>query len=491
MSGFRLLLKYFLISIFLCSFVLFQPGCSDQSEEDISVFNGQSRECLSCHETEFDISHQFNCLDCHRSDDDNDDFPEEHKKVVAFPAHSDRAAEICGSCHKTETEMVFNNDHYRLSGHIDSVRGAFGADISADQSPLTSFSSHSTPENPLQLAEDLLARRCLRCHVYYSGDNFSSIAHGLGCAACHLSFQDGKLSSHKFNAKPDDSSCLSCHYGNHVGYDYYGRFEHDYNEEYRTPYLLKQTQARPFGVEYRQLEADVHQQAGMVCIDCHGRENIMASTDRPACEQCHQYNAHENSDSESLTIEREQVIFNSSATGKKIAVPQMKHAAHSRYDNRFSCQTCHAQWTYDDSPTHLIRIDHDDFDDFYKLSLDGSSEVLKIIYSHISDDGDLLEPEMSDKFSGTTSIGIWFKGFGERRWEQVHLVENDEGKVTTARPILDLRLSWIDDEEVVHFDNIEPAPGTSRMRPYNPHTIGKAGLFYENRIRGFLTQSDD
>ena len=97
---------------------------------------------------------------------------------------------------------------------------------------------------------------------------------------------------------------------------------------------------------------------------------------------------------------------------------------------------------------------------------------------------------MSNKFSGEELPGIWFRGFGERRWEEVLLDEGDDGSVTTVRPILDLRLSWIDYDEVSRFDNVEPLGGVKRTRPYAPHTIGPAGLFYEARLRPYLDDKE-
>ena len=97
---------------------------------------------------------------------------------------------------------------------------------------------------------------------------------------------------------------------------------------------------------------------------------------------------------------------------------------------------------------------------------------------------------MSNKFTGEDVVGIWFRGFGERRWEQVLLDKDDAGVVTTVRPIVDLRVSWIDEDEVSRFDNLEPAGGIKRSRPYAPHTIGKAGLFYEARIRPYLSRKE-
>ena len=467
-------------------------GCRDQPDATTAGLSDESQQCLSCHQVELDSSHRIDCLTCHLPGDDLTIYPEGHEAVLAAPAHPDQAHQTCGICHELEIDMVASNNHYLLADHIRVVTEAFGADpnLAADL-PLTRISSQASPETGLQLVEDLLARRCLRCHVYSGGDEFSAVAHGTGCAACHLSFQDGRLSSHQFSAQPDDRRCLSCHYGNHVGYDYYGRYEHDLNEEFRTPYQAENSELRPYGVEYHNLKPDVHQQAGLVCTDCHRRDNIMGTEGSPACQDCHLYDANRTDSSISLQSEGNNLFFASSASGAKHRVPQLEHPAHKRYGNRFSCQACHAQWTFNDAPTHLLRIDHEEFYDFYKLSLDGSSEVLKVISSHILDDGDLLEPAMSNKFTGEDVVGIWFRGFGERRWEQVLLDKDDAGVVTTVRPIVDLRVSWIDEDEVSRFDNLEPVGGVKRSRPYAPHTIGKAGLFYEARIRPYLLQKEN
>lgn len=471
----------------LCSLVFFLLcGCRENVEEDLSSYNETSRECLGCHELDFDADHRFDCLACHLKSQKDAVSLEDHPPVLSRPAHPDYAMQVCADCHAEEIKMVSGNNHYTLSAHVTLTRYAFGvsADEPAPETP-AGINSYDEPAAVSELVDDLLGRRCLRCHVYTSGDSFSSVTRGTGCAACHLSFEGGRMISHQFAANPADDRCLSCHYGNHVGYDYHGRFEHDFNEEYRTPYFAEKKNPRPHGVEARQLQRDIHQRAGMVCIDCHARSNVMGAAGNPQCIDCHRSaggaeapGAFENGDGVP--------VFTSAVSAEEFAVPLLKHQAHWAYGERFSCQACHARWTYNDAPTHLLRIDHEDFYDFYKLSLDGSSEVLNIISSHISDDGAFLEPVMSNKFSGIEKPGIWFKGYGERRWESVRLIEDDAGRITTGRPILDLRLSWIDEYEEVRFDNIEPLEGRARIRPYAAHTIGSAGLFYEDRIRPFL-----
>ncbi|MBT8328117.1 MAG: hypothetical protein KJN87_00305, partial [Desulfofustis sp.] len=250
-------------SIFILLFLLLVctlTSCRDQADEAATGFNEQSRHCLSCHQIELDQAHRLDCLTCHLASDDPTGYPEEHDPVLATPAHPDQAQEICGPCHAHEVEMVAANNHYLLSGHISVVTEAFGNPIEITGDTLeTGLSSYAEPETVDQLVQDLLVRRCLRCHVYDKGDDFSAVTHGVGCGACHLSFKDGRLASHIFMAQPDDLRCLSCHYGNHVGFDYYGFYEHDLNEEYRTPYLADTTEQLAYGVENHTLARDVHQ----------------------------------------------------------------------------------------------------------------------------------------------------------------------------------------------------------------------------------------
>ncbi len=472
---------------FMLFFLLFllSGGCSEEPETVAAKeHDHETGSCISCHKIELDDNHQLACTSCHSGQEGVMSREEAHEGLVARPAHPENAMKYCGGCHEKAIDMVAGSNHYTLSDHISLVRTAFGAKTSPD-TPLL-LKASAAPQNALELTDDLLRRRCLRCHVYGEGDDFSKVRRATGCAACHLAYDNGRMKSHAFLAKPDDSRCLSCHYGNHVGFDYYGRYEHDYNEEYRTPFRQKSIPVRPFGVEYHQLEPDVHQQAGMVCIDCHSSAQVMGSEQNSrTCRACHDPKELQNHLPQGVTRTTEQFTYSSAATGLSLTLPVIKNPAHLGMD-KISCQACHARWSFNDGETHLMRIDHDDFDDFYRLSLDGSSEVKKIIGSHIDDDGDLLEPVMSDKFTGQEMAGIWLKGFSERRWERLILLRDNNGVITTGRPILDLSLSWIDRDEKVRFDNIRPLPGTKITRPYTPHTIGAAGLYYQERLNRFV-----
>jgi len=464
--------------------VLLLAGCSEEPEqpktaETISASAG----CLSCHQLEMDEHHRLECTSCHGGNDLALSRNEAHLGLTEAPARPSLAGQACGSCHREQVEMVAANGHYTLIGHVSAVRDAFGARSTPDSA--LQITAAAQPESEMELVDDLLRRRCLRCHVYTRGDTFPAIDRGLGCAACHLSPRQTEAGLHHFNRHPADDACLSCHYGNHVGFDYYGRYEHDFNQEYRTPYLAADDITAPYGVEFHQLEPDVHHQAGMVCVDCHGRDQVMGTGAGPNCSACHEHKRQESPSPAGMSDTADGPVFVSAATARSFPVPQLRHPAHAAYRDTAGCLACHARWTFNDGTTHLLRIDHDDLYDFFRLSVSGSSEVRAIIESHIDFDGAWLDPVMTDAFTGDTLPGIWLKGYLERRWEEPLFVRDDDGRISPARPILDLRLSWIDRTETPRYDNLRPQPDTRLLRPYAPHTVGPAGFFYEERLRRF------
>lgn len=474
-KGFTPLLLSFSLGILLLA-----GGCSDE-ENDEGHKTAISTGCQSCHAVDIDQSHQFSCTKCHGGIEGRKDIEESHQGLIAQPAHPDNAPSFCGPCHADQLAMVSQSNHYTLTRHLDLVRNSF---IPAEQHiTIEDISSSTAPGTELQLVDDLLRRRCLRCHVYYQGDDFPLVTRATGCGACHLDYYDGQIVSHQFRRLPNDSRCLSCHYGNHVGSDYYGRFEHDFNEEYRTPYTTTEDFFRPYGVETHQLEPDIHRKGGMVCIDCHKQQEVMGAGPSATCESCHDRGQLQTNDNPSISYMNDQYLFTSSTTGSSLVLPVMVDPVHQKYAPLVSCHVCHALWTFDDEQTHLIRIDHDDLDDLEKLTLDGSSEVLQIVSSHMEFDGEWLDPVMKDKFTGVSFPGIWLKGYKQRRWENIRIEPDSEGILQVTRPILDLHLSWIDEDEISQFDNITRLPDKSGSIPYAPHTIGRAGPFYEKRLR--------
>lgn len=449
--------------------------------------------CRPCHKLTLDPNHRFDCVACHGGTQDSSDKDQSHDQMIAKPARPETMARVCGGCHPAQVKGSSHSIHFTLQNEVNTIRKSFGAKVPL--ASLLDIPSDSFPDTVLGLADDLLRRRCLRCHPYFSGDPYPATTRGMGCSSCHLQFFAGKLVSHAFLKSPGDTQCLQCHYGNWVGSDYYGRYEHDLNEEYRTPYTTRQDYFRPFGVEFHQLSADIHQQRGLICIDCHGGPELMAtSTSKIRCASCHDNEliakapplpsiSHDPKDGSYRLL--------SAGDGKEHPIPMMTDPAHTKYGMRVHCQVCHAQWSYNDTATHLLRSDLDDYDAFSRVTVQGSFEVERILTNNLDFEAEEMAPRMSDKINGEPKQGLWYKGYGTRRWEQVTIGRDATGQLQVMRPLLDLYLSWIDNEEEVRFDSIGATAPNHGLLPYVPHTTGKAGFFYRERIENFLQKEKE
>ncbi|MHB8149558.1 MAG: hypothetical protein ACYDIB_05310 [Desulfobulbia bacterium] len=474
-----------LLLLFLLTLAV--PGCKEgKAPEKPAVQEAPTRQpgCLGCHtEIRLDSSHNLACTDCHQGNPEGATQEQAHAGLIAQPSHPDQMQKGCGTCHAQQVAQATSSLHFTARNEVNGVRVAFGAQASL--ASLAEIPTHETIASPLDLADDLLRRRCLRCHVYNSGDNYPETVRGTGCAACHLAYTNGKMSGHGFNKSPADSQCLHCHYGNFVGSDYYGRFEHDFNLEYRTPYRTDGSETRPYGVEFHQLAPDIHQQKDMACIDCHSGAELMGghtaakgATPAITCLGCHGWRKGQPLPLNNLQIEADRLVLITRLTGKKLVVPQPVHPAHRQYEKKAHCTVCHSQWSFNDQGTHLLRIDNPDHPAWSRLSVQGSREVEEQL-----DNPPGQGTSLRDKINGTSSPSLWLKGYELRRWESPLIGIGTDGMLHIFRPILDLHLSMADANKKVLFDNVGVAPRQQRYLPYTPHTVGKAGAFFNERLR--------
>jgi hypothetical protein len=433
---------------------------------------------------ELDTNHSFKCTTCHLGTEGATEKETAHVGLVAHPAHPDQMERFCLPCHGEIVEKTKESKHYTLHKSTNMFRIAFGA--TTELSSFVDTPVRPEPENELELADNLLRQRCFKCHLYDSGESYPSTGHGQGCAACHLPYYESKLTSHAFSA-PTDERCLSCHYGNYVGFDYYGRFEHDFNMEYRTPYTTKNDYFRPYGIEYHQLSADIHQQKGLACIDCHLAGELMLQGEKPSCRGCHDSTELEKRIPENVSSKDADYVLRANS-GTEHLIPTLQHPAHFSTTENISCQACHAQWSFDDQGRQFLRLDSDEIEDFSALTVQGSYEIEHLLTNNLDYSKSELPITMEDTLTGTRSKGIWLKGYLTRRWENINLGRDDNGQITVLRPSLDYSLSWLTEDEEVPFDAIRPQAKDHGLRPYTPHTTGSAGLFYEARIQQFLAR---
>jgi hypothetical protein len=493
--------KNFKIFSSLIFFSILVLSCSEEKikEETISpppetISKKTIKGCKGCHSHRLAEHHPQNCEHCHNGDPEASEAQAAHINKSSYPAHPALMTKNCGKCHPDKVKNIQTSAHFTLKNEINQVLTSFGA--ARPLNSLLEIPAHDSPSTPIELAEDLLRRRCLRCHPYTSGDSYLNVFRGSGCAACHLKFKNGYIEDHTFLRYPDDDQCLHCHYGNRVGADYYGRHEHDFNWEYRTPYQAGGLTPRPYGVEYHQLSPDIHQQKGIACIDCHPGSQLMAAghwkeksnIKKPApspagseisCLSCHGWSPGKPIPLENIEIQGNNLLLTGKISKKQLLIPMLKNKAHQENKNKAACTVCHARWSYNDRGTHLMRYDSDDFDPWSYLSIQDSFEVEQFLEAVYNSDEE-PPPVMSDKLTNQDKPGIWFKGYELRRWEDMIIQKDENGILQVFRPVLDLHLSFVNQDDEVIFDSIK---GQKKLLPYTPHTIGKAGVFYRQRLK--------
>jgi len=470
-----------LLILFLCLF-----GCRDEAPQQAPPSSTTQAQkpappigCRNCHtEVSLDAAHSLSCTSCHQGKNNTADIQVAHEGLISLPAHPEQMKNGCGSCHPQQVKSITSNIHFTLEGKINQTREHFGS--TSERVTLIDLPSHSEITTKSELVDDLLKRRCLRCHLYSHGDDYPYVFHGTGCAACHLSFTESRLDTHHF-IKPTGKQCQSCHYGNYVGGDYSGGFENDYNWEYRTPYAVRKPYLRPFGVEQQNLAPDIHYQRGLDCIDCHSVHN---NGGKLSCATCHDRQQAATQAGPHIQKNGEQYVLTASS-GKLHVIPMLQHPAHKKYGARVACQVCHGQWSFNDSTTHLMLSMTDEYDLWERLTVQSSSEVETLLEHNLYSDEDEYPPAMKDGVTGELRNGFWLKGYTQRRWEDMIIRKDQDDIIKVFRPILDLRLSMISEYEELLFDNVKG--NTSGLRPYTPHTTGHAGLYYKDRFRKLLS----
>ncbi|MCI5223597.1 MAG: hypothetical protein D3924_13240 [Candidatus Electrothrix sp. AR4] len=326
--------------------------------------------------------------------------------------------------------------------------------------------------------------------MYSKGDSYPHVRRGTGCAACHLQYTDGELSgqvaNHAFSV-PTERQCLSCHYGNHVGNDFFGRYEHDYHWAYRTPYTTREPFLRPYGVEQHNLAPDIHQQRGMTCLDCHSVGALSGQKNIVKCVDCHLVPPDAPPVLSTVRKESGKFLLTIRNEDNEREIPQLAHPAHTKYIKRVACQVCHAQWGFNDGAVHLLLSYSDDVDPWKRLAVQSSSEVETFIEHNLYSDEDERDPTMLDQLSGRQKTGIWYAGFTKRRWEDLLIRMDHDRIIKVFRPALDLRLSAVDEDGAIIADFNNLIGTGSGLLPYTPHTTGPAGLFYEKRFLHLLS----
>ncbi|KAA3618443.1 MAG: hypothetical protein D8M58_13345 [Calditrichaeota bacterium] len=434
-----------------------------------SIFSNlfaQEETCVDCHK-ESKSSCNISCQDCHSSP--NADFipnEKDHPTIIQNPSLEKWWDEKCVSCHEDYIKKFRSSQHYSTADIINQTRYLWGKDESLKNNNHDSWKELekegvASGNTPVELVDNLLAKKCMACHFNASGkQNAVGKKRNSGCASCHIPLDQitGKaLFGHKMQKEVRDETCLTCHTSNYVGADYFGYFEHDYHEEYATPFGAEPI----FGSYQHRLIKDVHASAEMNCSGCHTEGNSKFEKTKN-CSDCH------GGFNQSLKLENENPetpLFN-----KEVI-------SHRDFHKNIECSACHAQWSYQDYGLHLFLDETNNFQMWENVKWQGDQGITDLLNSASGESHESVIPQSINRLSGEKSRGMWYKGWTFRRWEDPVLGINEKGKYSIIRPMYQFYITYVDSNENIWLDSAIPVKSNGQKGwswdAYSPHTIGK------------------
>jgi hypothetical protein len=297
------------------------------------------------------------------------------------------------------------------------------------------------------------------------------------------------------------TACLKCHNSNHVGADYVGLFEKDFDRGFRTPFVDGKQPPRIYGAEHHRLAPDIHFRAGMTCMDCHTLDEIHGTGDLPAspypaisitCESCHVRGDHP-----AVMKQPDGTFVLIRGADRRIPrwkADSMPHSVQAHRD-RVRCSACHALWSFQDYGLHLMLEERADYWKWATNAAQNDPQVQAILEKNVGTFVDPIPPQTGSKpakpmekwtlprttdwLSGESRPGAWFRGYTTRRWERPPLGMDHKGRISVMRPMYQYVVSHVDAQDNLLLDREIPTMGSGKpalvWNPYTPHTIAKIG----------------
>jgi quinol-cytochrome oxidoreductase complex cytochrome b subunit len=294
--------------------LIFDPVDLFSPAKPIAIPENQKREsCLMCHASMKGLSESHNpavmgCVACHKGDPFATGKSMAHRNMILVPGNFSNARQTCGTqnCHPDITDRMQRSLMATQSGIIAVDKFVFGETASLNDSFHVKNLGHSA-------ADTHLRNLCAGCHLNMEKiktGNADWLERGGGCNACHLHYSDDATASMKrmqtkttgtaveihptIDVQVSNDRCLSCHSRS-------GRISLNYEgwNEINDGVALSPTAKSKVLPDKRILEfvqADVHHQKGMACIDCHVSYDLMGDGKHQAhkedavsvqCVDCH------------------------------------------------------------------------------------------------------------------------------------------------------------------------------------------------------------
>jgi hypothetical protein len=455
-----------------------------------------------------DPKHAVACIRCHGGDAKAEDKDAAHVGLIKDPGDLKTINKTCGGCHAEEARRVIRSPMALTPRMINHTRFAFGGQESPDPIYATvdidGLEQVPHPAESGNLGDDLLRRSCLRCHLYTKGSERWGEHRGLGCSACHVAYpnsKDGKPRPHALVRDAGITACLKCHNSNHVGADYVGLFEKDFDRGFRSPVVKGHQPPRIYGSEQHRLVSDVHFRAGMQCTDCHTLDEIHGTGDIPrspynnvriSCAGCHVRGDHP-------AIRKKENGAMVLIRGKERPMPAWNaHSIPHRvpiHREKLKCSACHAAWSFQDYGLHLMLDERADYWKWASTAAQNDPHVQALLRREVGTYAELIPPAggqvppksqdewdlpvTRDWLTGESRPGAWFRGYTERKWSRPPLGLDHHGKVSVMRPMYQYVISQVDSDSNVLLDRHIPTTGSGQSalicNPYSPHTIAARG----------------
>lgn len=233
--------------------------------------------CTECHAGLVGIepAHELlGCARCHLGEPNAGQLPAAHVGLVRIPGNFSDMAHTCGAagCHVDVPARLLGNVMSTMNGVVSVDRWVFGEQPTPTAvSPVAKLGT-----SPADLH---LRNLCASCHLGHEKRDFGPIdelTRGGGCNACHLASAgdlDGGPRHATLRALPHELACFGCHArSGRISLSYEGWHELTELDGGCAP-PARRALADGRCVERR--PADVHAEAGLRCVDCHGSWEVM------------------------------------------------------------------------------------------------------------------------------------------------------------------------------------------------------------------------
>jgi len=302
-----------LIAALLAALLGFLVAAGRDAERTRTTGRGPDRagtrteRCVSCHvkpDEDPGGAHSrvaLGCASCHLGNPLAFGKERAHEGLEREPGALSTVAMTCGreGCHARESARVATSPMTRASGIVSVDRFAFGEIPSPDSTEAVADVLAAARPTPAELH---LRKLCAGCHLGTRRANRDDAirGNGSGCAACHAPLRragDPPRPHPPIDARVSNDRCFGCHSkSGRISLTYEGLAEVEPHQvsggSLPCPAPLKLADGRPACP----VEPEVHQAAGMSCIDCHVHTELMGDgTARThedeqveiTCEACH------------------------------------------------------------------------------------------------------------------------------------------------------------------------------------------------------------